>query len=183
VKLILSILFVFFVNFAHLQAQDGRVLALKEHGMIVHSYVSGSYLNVELSNHQWITAIIEKIHADSLQLQLYSLQPVTSVYGTWGEDTLKLGALTIHYNEIISVAYEKGHYTSVFINGTFLKVAGPLYSGLNITNSMLNKEPVFSNRNISQIAGGIIAWFIGKWQAKNNPNYRSIGKRYSLTVI
>ena len=108
---------------------------------------------------------------------------MTTVYGTWGEDTLKLGPLTIHFNEIISVAFEKGHYTSVFTNGTFLKVAGPLYTGWNITNSIINKEPVFGSRNISQIAAGIVAWFLGDWQAKKNPNYRPIGKRFTLEVI
>ena len=159
-KKIISIFIVLIVCLGKLNAQGGSVLALKDHGVIVHSYVSGSYMNIELSNHQWITAIVQKVQADSVHLNLYSLQPMTTVYGTWGEDTLKLGPLTIHYNEIISVAFEKGHYTSVFTNGAFLKVAGPLYSGLNITNSIINKEPVFGSRNISQIAAGIVAWFL-----------------------
>jgi hypothetical protein len=183
VKKIISIFIILIISLGQLNAQGGSVLALKDHGVILHSYVSGSYMNIELSNHQWITAIVQKVQADSVHLNLYSLQPMTTVYGTWGEDTLKLGPLTIHYNEIISVAFEKGHYTSVFTNGAFLKVAGPLYSGLNITNSIINKEPVFGSRNISQIAAGIVAWFLGDWQAKKNPNYRPIGKRFTLEVI
>ena len=183
VKKSISIFIIFFFSLAKLNAQGGSVLALKDKGVIIHSYVSGSYMNIELSNHQWITAIVKKVQSDSILLNLYSLQPTTTVYGTWGEDTLKLGPLTIHFNEIISIAHERGHYTSVFSNGTFLKVAGPLYAGLNITNSLINKEPVFGSRNISQIAGGIVAWFLGDWQAKKNPNYRPIGKRFTLEVI
>ena len=182
-KNIISIFIILITSLSQLNAQGGSVLALKDHGVIVHSYVSGSYMNIELSNHQWITAVVQKVQADSVHLNLYSLQPMTTVYGTWGEDTLKLGPLTIHYNEIISVAFEKGHYTSVFTNGAFLKLAGPLYSGLNITNSIINKEPVFGSRNISQIAAGIVAWFLGDWQDKKNPNYRPIGKRFTLEVI
>jgi hypothetical protein len=183
VKKIISIFIIIIFSLSKINAQGGAILALKDRGIIVHSYVSGSYINLELSNHQWITAIVQKVQFDSIHLNLYSLQPTTTVYGTWGEDTLKLGQLTIHFNEIISIAHEKGHYTSVFANGTFLKVAGPFYTGLNITNSIINKEPVFGSRNISQIAAGIVAWFLGDWQAKKNPNYRPIGKRYTLEVI
>ncbi len=182
-KKIISIFIILLFGLSKLSAQGGAILALKDKGVIVHSYVNGSYINLELSNHQWITAIVHKVQADSIHLNLYSLQPTTTAYGTWSEDTLKLGQLTIHFNEIISIAHEKGHYTSVFTNGTFLKVAGPLYAGLNITNSIINKDPVFGSRNISQIAGGIVAWFIGNWQAKKNPNYRPIGKRFTLEVI
>lgn len=180
---IIATLFFAIVSFGHLHAQGGSILALKDKGVIVHSYVSGSYINFELNNHQWVTAVIHKIQSDSLHLNLYSLQPTTTVYGTWSEDTLKLGTLTIHFNEIIALAYEKGHYTSVFTNGSFLKLAGPLYAGLNISNSIINKEPVFNSRNISHIAGGVFAWFLGSWQANKNPNYRPIGKRFTLEVI
>ena len=66
-----------------------------------------------------------------------------TAYGTYGQDTLRLGPLTLHINEIRAFAKDKGQYQSVFANGTFLKVGGVLYSGLNITNSIINKENVF----------------------------------------
>lgn len=182
-KKIILLFILGFIYFGQLNAQGGSILALKDRGVIVHSYISGSHINLELSNHQWLTAVIQKIQTDSLHLNLYSLQPTTTAFGTWAEDTLKLGQLTVHYNEIISIAYERGHYNSVFSNGGFLKVAGPLYAGLNISNSIINKEPVFGNRNISQIAGGVVAWWIGKWQSNKNPNYRPIGKRFTLEMI
>lgn len=180
---IISIFIIVVFCVGRLSAQGGSVLALKDRGIIVRSYVSGSHINLELSNHEWITAFINKINADSLHLSLYSLQPTTTAYGTWGEDTIKLGEMAVSVSEVISIAHEKGHYTSVFTNGTLLKMAGPLYAGLNITNSIINKDPVFGNRNIAQIAGGIVAWFIGNWQGKKNPNYLPIGKRYTLEVI
>ncbi len=169
--------------FGQANAQGGKLLALKDRGIIVHSYTDGSYINFEFSNHQWVTGYIDWVKPDSIQVNQFALQQVMTTYGTWGEDTLKLGHLTLHINEIIAFAHERGHYTSVFSNGSLLKVAGPLYAGLNITNSLLKKDPVFSNRNIPQIASGIVVWLIGKWQTKQNPNYRPIGKRYSVEVI
>jgi hypothetical protein len=183
VKKIICLFILGFLATSPLSAQGGSILALKDRGVIVRSYVSGSYINFELSNHQWLTAVIDKIQTDSIHLNLYSLRATTTAYGTWGEDTLQLGQLTVHFAEIISIAHERGHYTSVFTNGALLKVAGPLYAGLNISNSIINKEPVLGTRNISQIAGGVAAWLIGNWQAKKNPNYRPIGKRFTIEVI
>lgn len=180
---IITIFFLAIFCTSVLNAQGGKLLALKDKGVIVHSYTSGSYINFEFSNHQWITGYINWVKTDSIQVNQFALQQVMTPYGTWGEDTLKLGPLTLHINEIVAFAHEKGHYTSVFSNGSFLKVAGPLYAGLNITNSLLKKDPVFSNRNIPQIAGGLVAWILGKWQSNANPNYRPIGKRFSVEVI
>jgi hypothetical protein len=164
-------------------AQESKLLALKDKGIIVKSFVSGSYINFELSNHQWIKGYVNWIKTDSIQVRMFSLKQTTTVYGTWGEDTLKLGLLTIHINEIISFPHDPGHYKSVFTNGSFLKIGGMGYAGLNIANSLIKNEPVFSATNITRISGGILAWLLGKWQANANPNYRPIGKRYSLQTI
>ena len=169
--------------FSQTNAQGGKLLALKDRGVIVRSFVKGSYINFELSNHAWITGYVDVIKPDSISVNQFALQKITTVYGTWGEDTLKIGQLTIGVNEIVAFAHEKGHYSSVFTNGGFLKVAGPLYAGLNMTNSLINKDPVFGNRNLPQIAGGVVAWLLGKWQASANPNYRPIGKRFSVEIL
>lgn len=169
--------------FEKASAQGGQLLVLKERGVIVNSFTKGSFIHFKFSNQQWIMGYVDWVKKDSVQVNQFVLQPGYTAYGTWGEDTLKLGALTLHISEILAFAHEKGHYNSTFSNGSFLKIAGPLYAGLNITNSVINKDPVFSSRNIPHIAGGVAAWIIGKWQAKRNPNYRPIGKRYSVEII
>jgi hypothetical protein len=183
VKKTLSLLALAFCCFGLANAQSGKLLALKDKGVMVHAYTNGSYINFEFSNHQWVTGYVNWVKADSIQINQFALQQVMMPYGTWGEDTLKLGPLTLHINEIIAFAHEKGHYTSVFSNGSFLQFAGLGYAGLNVTNSLLRKDPVFSNRNIPQIAGGLVAWLLGKWQHGANPNYRPIGKRFTVEVI
>jgi hypothetical protein len=180
-SILLAVLILFLTT--HAIAQSGKLLVLKEKGVIVHSYTSGNYIRFKFSNQQWVMGYIDWIKNDSIQVNQFVLQPGYTAFGTWGEDTLNLGPLTLHVSEIIAFAHEKGHYTSAFSNGGFLKVAGPLYAGLNMTNSVIKKEPVFSSRNIPHILGGVAAWFIGKWQSKKNPDFRPIGKRYSVEII
>lgn len=164
-------------------AQGGKLLALKDKGIIVRSYTGGSYINFQFVNHQWVTGYVDWIKTDSIQINQFALQPSMTAFGTYGEDTLKLGPLKIQVNEIISFAFDKGHYTSVLTNGALLQVAGPLYAGLNISNSLIKKDPVFSSRNLPQIGAGIVAWLIGNLQHKTHPSYRPIGKRFSVEII
>lgn len=165
------------------KAQSGNVLILKDRGVTVKSFTKDNYIQFEFSNRQWITGQIQWIKSDSIQVKQYALQTTMTAYGTYGQDTLRLGLLTLHINEIRAFAKDKGHYQSVFTNGTFLKVGGVLYSGLNITNSILNKDAVFGSKNLPSIAGGIVSYFIGSWMAKKNPPYRPIGKRFSVEVL
>lgn len=164
-------------------SQNGKLLALKDKGVIVRSFTSGSYIKFQFVNHQWITGYVDWIKDDSIQVNQFALQAVMTPYGTYAEDSLKLGPMRIHVREIIGFAKEKGQYTSVITNGALLQVAGPLYAGLNITNSLLKKDPVFSNRNLPQIAGGAVAWILGNLQRRAHPNYRPIGKRFSVEII
>lgn len=164
-------------------AQSGGLLALKDRGIIIHSYTVGSYINFQFINHQWVTGYVDWIKTDSIQISQFSLQPITTVYGTWAQDTLKMGPLRLHINEITGFTHDKGHYTSAFANGAVLKLGGSLYMGLNIANSLIKKDPVFSNKNLPQLGGGLAAWILGVWQSKLNPNYRPIGKRFSVEVL
>lgn len=165
------------------KAQSGSVLVLKDRGVTIKSFTKDNYIEFEFNNRQWITGQIQWIKNDSFQVKQFTLQTVMTAYGTYGQDTLRLGPLTLHINEIRAFAKDKNRYQSVFANGTFLKVGGVLYSGLNITNSIINKEAVFGSKNIPSIAGGIVSYFIGSWMAKKNPPYRPIGKRFSVEIL
>ncbi|MEN9696818.1 MAG: hypothetical protein RLZ56_239 [Bacteroidota bacterium] len=180
-KILLPILILFFSG--QIFAQGGRLLVLKDKGVIVHSYTKGSFIHFKFSNQSWVTGYIDQIQNDSIQVNQFVLQPGYTAYGTWGEDTMKLGLLTLHVSEILAFAHEKGHYTSSFSNGAFFSVAGPLYAGLNITNSLIHNDAVLGAHNLPHIVGGAAAWLFGRWLAKRNPNYRPIGKRFSVAII
>ena len=164
-------------------AQGGKLLALKDRGIIVRTFTKGDYINFEFSNHQWITGYINEIKDDSVHIHQFALQSIMTGYGTLGRDTLHLGNFTFHISEIFAFAHDKGHYNSVFSNGAFLMTAGAGYSLLNITNSLLKNDIVFSSSNITKIGAGLATWFLGKLQHKAHPNFRPIGKRFSVEII
>ena len=161
-----KIIFLFFCVFLLAKAntaiaQSGNVLVLKDRGVTIKSFTKDNYIQFEFSNRQWITGQIQWIKNDSFQVKQYALQTTMTQYGTYGQDTLRLGTLTLHINEIRAFAKDKGRYQSVFANGTFLKVGGILYGGLNVTNSIINKEAVFGSKNVPSIAGGFVGTLDG----------------------
>lgn len=186
IKIIISFLFCVLLattGKAQTNTKESHILILKDRGVVVHSYTAGDYINFEFSNHQWLTGYIDWIRNDSVQINQFALQSIITMYGTYGEDTLKLGKLVFHINEVISFPKEKGHFNSVFTNGVFLKTAGIGYLGLNIINSLSNKDPLFAKDNLSKLIGGALTWASGIFVTKSNPNYRPIGKRYTVETL
>jgi len=185
-KIIVSFLFCLLVatnGIAQTNTKENQILMLKDRGVVVHSYTAGDYINFEFSNKQWLTGYIDWIKNDSVQINQFALQSIITMYGTYGEDTLKLGKLIFHINEIIALPKEKGHFNSVFTNGLFLKTAGIGYVGLNVINSLSNKDPLFVKDNLSKLIGGALTWVGGVLVHKSNPNNRPIGKRYTIETL
>jgi hypothetical protein len=156
---------------------------LKDRGVVVKSFTEGDYINFEFSNQQWLTGYIDWIRNDSVQINQFVLQPTLSVFGTYGQDTLKLGKLTIAIKEIIAFPIEKGHYNSVFTNGAFLMTGGIGYLGLNAINSFSNKDPIFASDNIPKLLSGALAWATGLLLYRTHPNFKPIGKRFSIETL
>ena len=177
--------FVFLLSVLHtnLSAQGGKLLLLKDRGVVVRSFTEGDYINFEFSNAQWLTGYIDWIRDDSIQINQFALQGSVTMFGTYGQDTLKLGRLVLHINEIKAFAKDRGHFRSVFTNGSFLKAGGIGYVGLNIINSAINGDNIFETKNIPRLAGGLAAWLAGVLVKKSNPDYRPIGKRFSVEIL
>jgi len=168
---------------SQVRAQGGSLLLLKDRGIIIRSFTSGDYINFEFSNAQWLTGYIDWIKNDSIQINQFALQGAITMFGTYGQDTLKLGRLVLHINEIRAFAKDRGHFRSVFTNGTFLKAGGIGYVGLNIINSVIKGDAVFDSKNMPRIAGGLAAWLAGVFVKRSNPDYRPIGKRFSVEIL
>lgn len=179
--LLLSLLLV--AAFINTSAQNGNILLLKDRGVTIRSFTKDSPIQFEFSNRQWITGFIQWIKKDSIQIRQYALQTVMTAYGTYGQDTLRLGNLVLHINEIRAFAKDRGQYKSVFTNGLFFKAAGIGYLGLNIANSLIRKEPVFGSENYTGFIGSAASYFFGKFLGNKNPDFRPIGKRFSVEII
>jgi len=105
------------------------------------------------------------------------------MFGTYAQDTLRIGRLVLHINEIRAFSKDRGRFRSVFTNGAFLKAGGIGYTGLNIINSVLEGDPIFEKNNLPKLAGGLTAWLAGVLVKKSNPDYRPIGKRFSVEIL
>ena len=180
-----SLLFLIFIAIfcGNLSAQKGRLLLLKERGVTIRSFSVGDYINFQFSNDQWLTGYVSSIKQDTIQINQFALQRVMTMFGTYGEDTLKLGKMALHINEIKAFAKDRGHYNSVVTNGAFLQVGGLGYMLLNVANSLFKNDPVLEQKNIPKLVGGAVAVVAGKLLRKANPNYRPIGKRFSLEIL
>jgi hypothetical protein len=166
-----------------LKAQGGKLLLLKDRGVIIRSFTEGDYINFEFSNAQWLTGYIDWIRDDSIQINHFALQGSVTMFGTYGQDTLRLGRLVLHINEIKAFAKDRGRFRSVFTNGSFLKAGGIGYLGLNIINSAINGDNILESKNIPRLVGGLTAWIAGVLVKRSNPDYRPIGKRFSVEIL
>ena len=166
-----------------LKAQGGKLLLLKDRGVVIRSFTEGNYINFEFSNSQWLTGYIDWIRDDSIQINQFALQGTVTMFGTYAQDTLRIGRLVLHINEIKAFSKDRGRFRSVFTNGAVLKAGGIGYVGLNIINSVLEGDPIFENNNIPKLAGGLTAWLAGVLIKKSNPDYRPIGKRFSVEIL
>ena len=171
------------VMHSDLRAQGGKLLLLKDRGVVIRSFTEGHYINFEFSNAQWLTGYIDWIKDDSIQINQFALQGTVTMFGTYGQDTLRIGRLVLHINEIKAFAKDRGRFRSVFTNGAVLKAGGLGYVSLNIINSAINGDNISETKNLTKLAGGLTAWLAGVLVKKSNPDYRPIGKRFSVEIL
>ncbi len=171
------------VMHSDLRAQGGKLLLLKDRGVVIRSFTEGNYINFEFSNAQWLTGYIDWIKDDSIQINQFALQGTVTMFGTYGQDTLRIGRLVLHINEIKAFAKDRGRFRSVFTNGAVLKAGGLGYVSLNIINSAINGDNISETKNLTKLAGGLTAWLAGVLVKKSNPDYRPIGKRFSVEIL
>ncbi len=171
------------VMHSDLKAQGGKLLLLKDRGVVIRSFTEGNYINFEFSNAQWLTGYIDWIKDDSIQINQFALQGTVTMFGTYGQDTLRIGRLVLHINEIKAFAKDRGRFRSVFTNGAVLKAGGLGYVSLNIINSAINGDNISETKNLTKLAGGLTAWLAGVLVKKSNPDYRPIGKRFSVEIL
>ena len=109
--LIKLFLFLFFICLLPTisKAQGGQLLLLKDRGVVVRSFTHGDFINFKFSNAQWITGYINWIKNDSIEVNQFALQGAMTQLGTYNQDTLKLGKLVLHINEIKSFEIGRAH--------------------------------------------------------------------------
>lgn len=180
VKPLLIILFVL-SGFCSAYSQSD-LLVLKQRNQTIQTWIPGSMISFQFSSKQWLDGIIKAVRNDSILMEQIILRQVPDRFGFPTTDTAKMGLLKLHINEIYGMP-KRNFGAGVFTNGLLFKMGSAAYIFLNVFNSLIHNEQVFSSVNLSRIgiAGGV--YLLGSLLAANHSNYVIMGKKYRLQTI
>ncbi|WP_153797595.1 hypothetical protein [Foetidibacter luteolus] len=171
----------FILLFSTVYAQEDFVI-LKKKNKTIKNYMSGSYIEFQLNNYQWMGGYIKAIRNDSLLIQMMAVRKLGTIWGNYVEDTSWMNVFPVHINEIIAVP-KQSQSAEIFTNGTLLQVGSAGYMALNIINGLSKNEEVFSGNNLRNlgIAAGVFG--IGTLLHLTHPSVWKLGKKYRLQYI
>ncbi|MDB5210319.1 MAG: hypothetical protein JWQ30_1146 [Sediminibacterium sp.] len=114
-------------------------------------------------------------------MERISIQTVPNQFGFASIDTAKFGLMKLHVNEIYGMP--KKDYSGIFTNGALLKLGSGAYIFLNLINSLIHKEALFSSANTTRlgIAGGV--FLLGTIMGLSHKTYITLGKKYRMEII
>ncbi len=154
---------------------------LKEKNKTIQTWIPGSLINFQFSSKQWIEGIIKIVRNDSITIERISIQTVPNQFGFASIDTAKFGLMKLNVNEIYGMP--KKDYSGIFTNGALFKLGSGAYITLNLINTLIHKEALFSSDNVARlgIAGGV--FLLGTIMGLSHKTYITLGKRYRMEII
>ena len=168
--------------FALSAACQSDVLVLKRRDQIVQTWIRGSFIGFQFFNKQWIQGRIRELREDSVLLDVMVINQMPGKYGTIVTDTGRVGLLRMHVKEIYALP-KRNSGTGIISNGALFKLGGGGYIFLNIFNSLIKNEQVFSARNVTGlgIAGAVLA--TGFILSATHKDYIRLGKKYHVALL
>lgn len=142
----------------------------------------GSVILFQFSSKQWIQGIIKNIRNDSLLLEQIDVRQVPNQFGFPTIDTAKLGLLKLHVNEIYGMP-KRNYGSDIFTNGTLLQLGSGAFIFLNLTNSLIKGDEVFSSVNLTRLGIAGAVFVTGTLLHISHKTYIILGKRYTMQTI
>ena len=157
-------------------------LVLTHKNRTLQSWTAGSYIIFRFSNQQWIEGYVRKVQQDSVWINQVHINRVFNNMGFFSFDTSNMGIMRIHVNEITAVPKKNFSY-NVFSNGKIFQLGSAAFIFLNVFNSAIHSEPVFSSDNVPRlgIAGGV--FLLGTLLASSSRTYWEAGKKYRFAIV
>jgi hypothetical protein len=158
------------------------ILLLQKNDQTIKTWVSGSYINFQFSNYQWITGVIKMIRNDSISVRQMEIRTVPDRFGFPTIDTAWFGTIKLHVNEIRAMP-KKAKWGQFITNGSLLQLGSLAYIFLNLVNGFILNQSNTTGTNLTSlgIAGGVfIAGTILKATHKENI---LLGKKYTIKTI
>jgi hypothetical protein len=90
--------------------------------------------------------------------------------------------MKLHISEIYGMP-KRNLSTSLFTNGTMFQLGGATYILLNITNSLIKGEQLFSSDNITGMGIASAFFILGKILQNTHRSYLQMGKKYRIATI
>lgn len=178
-KQLLTFLLVFLLA-ANARSQSD-ILVLKQRNKTIQTWIPGSIIDFQFSSRQWIQGIIKTVRNDSIIIEQIVIRQIPNQFGFPTIDTAKLGIMKLHVKEIYGMP--KKDYAGIITNGALFKLGSGAYIFLNIVNSLIKSDPVFSAVNAKRlgIAGGV--FLLGTILGLSHQSYIVLGKRYTMQTI
>jgi hypothetical protein len=180
VKPLLTTAFIFWsITYSYSQSD---LLVLKQRNRTIQTWVPGSVINFQFSSKQWIQGVIKNIRNDSILMEQIDIRQVPNSFGFPTIDTAKLGLMKLHVNEIYGMP-KRNFGSSIFTNGILLQLGSGAFIFLNIFNSLIRNEQVFSSLNVSRlgVAGGVFV--VGSLLRASHKTYITLGGKYRMQTI
>lgn len=176
----LLILFLLTKSFCAFSQSD--LLVLKQRNQTIQTWVTGSFITFQFSSKQWIQGQIKTIRNDSILLEQLSIQQVPNHFGFPTLDTAHLGLFKLHVKEIYGMP-KRNFANGIISNGILFQLGSGAYIFLNIFNSLIHKEQVFSTQNISGLAAAGIVFAVGSVLHAAHKTYIIMGNKYRMETI
>ena len=158
------------------------LLVLKQRNQTIQTWVTGSFITFQFSSKQWIQGQIKTIRNDSILLEQLSIQQVPNHFGFPTLDTTRLGLLKLHVKEIYGMP-TRNFSTGIISNGILFQLGSGAYIFLNVFNSLIHKEQLFSAQNLRGLGISGLVFAVGSLLRAGHKTYILIGNKYRMETI
>lgn len=175
------LLLVFLLSIAGSTRAQSDLLVLKEKNRIIQTWIPGSLLHFQFSSKQWIEGIVKQVRSDSILIEQISIIQVPNAFGFPTIDTAHMGLMRFHVNEIYGMP--KRDYAGIFTNGALFQLGSAAYIFLNLVNTLIHKEQLFSPVNATRLGVAAGVFVAGSIMASLHKTYVVLGRRYTMATI
>ena len=148
----------------------------------IENFVSGDDIYFETKNKNWITAQIKSIKDDSMYLRPYTFVRTIDYWGLPHSDTSWLFRIAVCYRDIYALPKEKQSFGFIR-NGLLFQAGGAGYAGLNVINTLGDKQPLFDAQNGRRLGIAAAVFSLGELLHLTYKPYAVIGKKYKLEYV
>lgn len=157
-RLLFFIIFLL-LSFTSFSQNADFISVKKKNGVAVKSFYSGSFISLERNDGVFVSGTIRNIADDSLFILWYDIRISPTAWGNRVADTIAAYITKVKYTDIkrISLNIRRSRLPGLISKTFIIGGAGTIL--LNGFNSVRDKEPLFSNENLSKYA--VAGAFIG----------------------